>query len=184
MSLVLLSRRNYLAYTMAAVGMPYFNTAARASTEKTIDRQVRSEERKYGLTFAAENQSELSQLGHAFIIWQHEDDQKLMSVSEAIGFYPTGEPDGIDLILGSPGSLESDFGTAADIKLTVLLNSDLFSKALDAKHTWEQDGSYKVFWRNCTTHVSAIAQAIGLTTSSGTWESPQSFVGDLMANNN
>jgi hypothetical protein len=88
-----------------------------------IDRRVRSENHNYGLTFAAEDPSESSKYGHAFIIWQQEDDSKRMSVADAIGFYPTGEP---KLICGTNGALESDAATLSDLKLTVLLNSDLY----------------------------------------------------------
>lgn len=155
------------------------------AAEKTIDRRLRSEARQYGLTFAAEAPTDAVPTGHAFIIWQHEDDNANMSVAEAIGFYPVdGDATAFDLIFGTDGGLLSDSQTNIDVKLTVLLNADQYQAALDAKRAWQSDGTYRAFWRNCTTHVAAIASTIGLTTSGGTWEHPLDYVNDLVANNN
>jgi hypothetical protein len=152
--------------------------------EKTIDRRVRSEDHAYGLTFAAELPSEFSTFGHAFIIWQSEDDAKQMSLSEAIGFYPTGDPAMLSVIFGTAGDLQSDFGKDADLKMTVLLNLDLYQRALHTKRTWQTDGRYSFLWSNCVDHVSDIAKSISLSTSLTGWITPQSYVQDLINSNN
>jgi hypothetical protein len=150
---------------------------------KTIDRRVRSENHNYGLTFAAEDPSDSSNYGHAFIIWQQEDDSKRMSVPDAIGFYPTSDPGNLKLIFGTNGALETDAATTSDLKLTVLLNSDLYQRALARKASWAANGTYAFLWSNCVTHVAAVASAVGLATSGGTWETPKKYVSDLIDNN-
>ena len=136
------------------------------------------------MTFAAERPSDNSEYGHAFIVWEHEDDARKMSVAEAIGFYPKGDPSNFELIFGTAGGLEDDWSTVADLKLIVQANSDVFQRGLDAKHAWEGDGTYKFLWSNCTTHVASIAHAIGLASSDGKWKKPVNFLSDLMNNNN
>ncbi len=176
------TRRDIIALAGAIVFSavpPAFGIAA-----KTIDRTVRSENRRYGLTFVAEVPNDDSRYGHAFIVWQREDDSKRMSVADAIGFYPVGEPKDIEVLFGTAGGLETDVNTRADLKLTVLLNSDLYRAALDRKAMWMANGRYRFLWRNCTTHVAEIARSISLNSSKGTWETPQSYLKDLMDNNN
>jgi hypothetical protein len=183
-STILLDRRRLVRWSTI---LPFVVLSARevyAVTEKTIDRRVRSEARKYGLTFAAELPSETSGSGHAFIVWQREDDAKKMSIADAIGFYPAGEPKTVTLIFGTKGELETDIATPKDLKLTVLLNADLYQRALDQKSKWQGNGQYKALWNNCTTHVADIAHAIGLTSSNGKWETPHAYVQDLINRNN
>jgi hypothetical protein len=181
MEILPLSRRRVVILGSALAILSVTHSVS-AATAKTIDRRVRSERKQYGLTFAAEAPSGDSRLGHAFIVWQHEDDAANMSVADAIGFYPKDA--GLRVIFGTPGSLDSDLITASDLRLTVLLNSEQFDAAESAKSAWMADGTYQLAWRNCTTHVAAIAAAVGLTTSSGTWEYPMTYVQDLMDNNN
>jgi len=126
----------------------------------------------------------MSKYGHAFIVWQQENDNNEMSVADAIGFYPSDEDaNTVDLIFGTNGSLESDAAATSDLKLTVLLNSDQFRAALDRKSAWQANGRYAAFWSNCVTHVASIAVAIGLKTSTGIWQTPQSYVSDLISQN-
>jgi hypothetical protein len=176
-----LSRREAIVAATLFAAMGARRTLA--GTARTIDRRVRSENRSYGLTFAAELPSDDSLFGHAFIVWQREDDLKKMSTADAIGFYPTGEPKDIEVIFGTSGGLETDFATMADLKLTVLLNSDLYTVALDRKAKWMANGRYSLLWQNCTTHVADIAKSIGLNSSNGKWEKPQNYVADLIKNN-
>jgi hypothetical protein len=177
-------RRKIIFASIALPMSGFCSTIAWAQIVKTIDRRVRSDDHLFGLTFSAEKSSDASPLGHAFILWQAEDDSKQMSTSEAIGFYPAGDADGLKLIFGTAGDLESDVGTPADYKLTVLLNADQYQSALARKTNWEQDGTYDLLWNNCTTHVADIASSIGLTTSSGNWQPPENYLQDLMNNNN
>jgi hypothetical protein len=177
------SRRWLIISSCVLAGTGFANLAEAAAT-KTIDRRVRSEQRLFQLTFAAERPSDDSKYGHAFIVWEHEDDARNMSVAEAIGFYPKGDPSNFELIFGTAGGLEDDWNTVADVKLIVQVNSDLFQRALDAKHAWEGDGTYEFLWSNCTTHAASIAHAIGLVSSNGNWEKPINFLNDLMNNNN
>ncbi len=158
--------------------------AAEAVEAKTIDRTVRSEARHFCITFAAESPNDTSTFGHAFIIWQREDDENAMSTSDAIGFYPSGDPGNLDMIFGTPGGPDTDVATFANVELTVLVNEDLYTLALARKTDWSKDGKFRLLWSNCTTHVAAIASAIGLNTSSGSWETPLSYIRDLMDNNN
>jgi hypothetical protein len=157
--------------------------ASSSITDKTIDRRVRSEDRNYAITFAAEAPDDSSKYGHAFIIWQQEDDAKHMSIADAIGFYPSGDPGTFNVIFGTPGALETDAGSIASRKFTVLLNRDQYLQALERKSAWQQNGRYKFLWNNCVTHVADIAKAIGLDTSSGKWVTPKDYVEDLTNRN-
>jgi hypothetical protein len=180
----LFPRRHILVGMLLSPVLVRTTRAAEAIEAKTIDRTVRSETRHFGITFAAEAPSDTSTFGHAFIIWQREDDEKSMSTSDAIGFYPNGDPGNLDIIFGTPGGPDTDIATFANLKLTVLVNEDLYTLALARKSEWSNDGKFRLLWSNCTTHVAAIASAIGLNTSSGSWETPLSYVRDLMGNNN
>lgn len=181
-NLTILIRPFFALLIITSIGA--LQQVAHAQTTKTIDRTVRSEPLHYGITFTAEAPTDSSVLGHAFIIWQKEDDSKNMSTAEAIGFYPSGDPNLLQLIFGTPGAFDTDIGTPADFKLTVLVNSDLYQAALDSKSQWEQDGKYSLLWRNCTSHVANIAQALGLKTTNGNWQNPAAYLQDLMNNNN
>jgi hypothetical protein len=152
----------------------------------TIDRRVRHEDRSYALTFAAKAPGSDSDYGHAYIIWQREDDSKQMSVADAIGFHAIREKEAtkVEKVFGTPGYLKNDVGENPAIKLTVLVNSDVYQKALDRKLEWQrEDSEYYALWNNCVGHVAAIAQAVGLTTSSGNWVTPTSYLEDLTNRN-
>jgi hypothetical protein len=184
-----MTRRFAIDRRIVLSGLVFGAATANSSTgyglpSKTIDRRVRSEPRAFGLTFAAELPNDVSQSGHAFIVWQREDDAKRMSVAEAIGFYPTGEPKTFTLIFGTAGELETDISTPADLKLAVLLNNDLYQRALEQKNKWQTNGKYRALWNNCVTHVADIAHSIGLVSSDGKWETPQAYVRDLIDRNN
>jgi hypothetical protein len=183
----LLSRRSAVGFVLVAALMGMGNYPARADTNVTIDRRVRSEDRAYALTFAARPPAPGSTFGHAYIIWQREDDQKKMSVADAVGFRAVGEPNKVQLVFGVPGYLQIN-GEANEIgpeaKFTVLVNSDAYQKALDRKAEWQQESSdYFALWNNCVGHVAAIAQATGLETSNGAWVTPMAYVEDLAGRN-
>ncbi len=183
MDTVLLNRRRIL---WLSISVAFYGTATHlthAATKRTIDRRVRSEAGNYGLTFAAERPTTGSEYGHAFIVWQREDKFKKMSIAEAIGFYPAGEPKTVNVIFGTRGELEDDINTPKDLSLTVLLNSDLYEDALKRKAEWRANGRYSFLWHNCTIHVADIARGIGLISSSGKWETPMSYVQDLIDHN-
>lgn len=154
--------------------------SALADGNPVIDLRVRGEDRYYALTFAIEAPSEHSGYGHAFIFWQAEDDTKHMSISDAIGFYPGGDPSAFREVFGTPGVLSSDAYTEASQKVTVILNKEQYQRALNQKTAWAKDGSYAFAWSNCVTHVANIAKSVGLNVSKGTWESPQAFMDALM----
>jgi len=157
---------------------------AQALTSKTIDRRVRSEDRSYALVFAAQAPGPNSTFGHAFIVWEHGDDAKQMTVADAVGFQAAKQDaTKIKKVLGLPGALLSDAGIPVDTKLTVLVNSDLYQLALDQKLQWGQ-APYEGFWQNCVVHVADIAKAIGLDTGDGKWTKPQDYVKDLSDKNN
>jgi hypothetical protein len=182
----LLHRRRAMTLLLA---LPLLGTGLRpmhADTNITIDRRARSEDRVYALTFAAKPPGPDSTFGHTYIIWQREDDAKQMTVADSIGFHAIreGEANKIQLIFGEPGHLKNDNAEMPVAKLTVLVNSDAYQKALDRKLEWQRENSeYYGFWNNCVSHVAAIAQAVGLDTSAGTWVTPLDYVEDLAKRN-
>ena len=153
-----------------------------AVNSKTIDRRGREEDLKYAIVFAAQAPDK-SSYGHAFIIWEREDESKQMTTTDAIGFWPSGDPNTVELIFGTPGALETDANTPVDSKLVVLVDSDRYQLALNRKSEWQQNGRYKAFWQNCVSHVADVAKSIGLETSTGSWVKPQDYVHDLSGKN-
>ena len=134
---------------------------------KRIDRRVRTEDRNYAIVFASQPHDSKAGVptGHAFIVWEREDDGKQMTVGDAIGFRCNPDCSKIEMLFGAPGVLSTDAGKPIDNKLVVLVNGDKYQTALEQKCQWEENGTYEALWRNCVSHVADIAKAIGLDTS-------------------
>lgn len=176
--------RRALALGLLAITEPLRVSAQRVrAAKKTIDRRVRTEGGQFGLTFAAKRKSTDSLAGHAFVIWQRESDAVQMSVSEAIGFYPSENSKKYSVVLGGKGALRSDQLTDVDLSLTVLVNEDQFKRALAVKQAWRANGTYSLLWANCRDHVADIARSIGLNAESRLWTLPEDFLLDLLSRN-
>jgi hypothetical protein len=174
-------RDHFISLSLLSMGALCGGTSSPASsTRKRIDRRTRSESRAHGLIFAAKNIDEEWTVGHAFVVWQRENDDAQLSTSSAIGFWPQEGADKLQVALGGPGVLRSDHYTDVDLGLTVLVNSDAFAAAEARRQQWQHDGRYDLLWQNCVAHVGDIARTIGLTVPKTQWVFPQDFVRDLI----
>lgn len=154
-------RRNVRAIGVALCSINLtWSRQAFAAQKKTIDRRVFSEAKAYGLIFAAKNIDADWKVGHAFVVWQSEDDDAQMSRSDVIGFYPSASKK-VKSIFG-PGGVQDDAQTNIDLGLVVLVNSDRFDSARAVKDAWKSNGTYTLGWSDCVGHVDDIAATVGL----------------------
>jgi len=142
-----------------------------------------SEPRKHGLTFAAVGISFSSRVGHAFILWEEEDNQAQMSISKGLGFYPATGNSAYEVLFGGPGVIRSDVDRVPERRLTVLVNTPVWNAALARRNQWHQSGTYQITAQNCVSHVHDIAAVLGLETPASDWTRPLTYIGDLDAAN-
>lgn len=147
-----------------------------------IDLRRSSGGRKQGLTFAAVGISWSSKVGHAYVIWEEEDDQARMSTSKAIGFYPKATLL-YDVIFGGPGILKPDDERRAERKLTILVDRDDYEAAERERDSWNSDGTYQIGVSDCVDHIASIAHKLGLKVPDSTWIQPLQFMDDIIAAN-
>ncbi|MEY9634097.1 chemotaxis protein histidine kinase CheA [Bradyrhizobium japonicum] len=148
------------------------SSVAQQEKVERFDFRKRQDEPLYSITFSAERPP--GDTGHAFITFNHEDEQKRMTTFESVGFYPPGEKtDGVVKFytsVFSEGPLKDDFLHDADTKMVVTVNKEQYEAAREVYAGWkarqEKNGNHYVLVVNdCTTFVGEVARAIGLETS-------------------
>lgn len=123
-----------------------------------VDLRANNENLRQTITFSAESEG----VGHAFIVWQKEDDQKKMTTREVLGFYPDKDKSVIDF--GKPGQIMDDKRTKAEFAFIVDVDAEHYDKALRVLERWRSAGNYTLGFSDCTTFVGEVASAIGLNT--------------------
>lgn len=147
-----------LFQTCLAAAIFFFANLASAKENITVDLRTRPEQRQYGVSFAAEG----GDTGHSFVIWSREDDKRRMSSQEATGFYPVGT--NIGALFGAErGRMFDDSREKWDVKITFIVNSDVYERARGVYQKWKDDRRYVLLFSDCTSYVGAVASAIGLS---------------------
>lgn len=126
-----------------------------------LDMRNKSEAREHAVTFVAQ----AGELGHAFVIWNKEDDSKKMTTNEALGFYPGAEKDKLEAKWGfGDGQIANDSGEKGDYYLVVTVNTDQFDSSRAVLEAWQKKGNYLLLFSDCTTFAGEVARSLGLKT--------------------
>jgi hypothetical protein len=121
---------------------------------------------KYFLVFCSRESPDITIPGHAFVVWAEENEEKMMSIASAYGFYPA---DGNKPRFGDvPASIKNeatvDASTKSDLlthRLIVQVNKDKYDAALAVMEDWK-DKKYNLLAQNCVDFTHAVAVAAGV----------------------
>jgi len=148
------SRRLFIA------GVSVSGFAFADPSQKSVDRRNASEIGEYAVGFASKASG--GGYDHAFVIWYYSDSAKQSSVRRAAGFYPVAN-DGnkpYDLVLGLTGKVFDDSKTKTSHELTVLVNKEIFERALVVEAQYKTNETYRLGFNDCTTFVQEVAAII------------------------
>jgi hypothetical protein len=132
--------------------------------QRTVDKRNATEAGEYGIGFSAKASDD--GYDHAFIVWYYSDPKGMRTVRRGAGFYPVASPDtkSYDLIFGITGMVFDDSKVKVDRELTVLVNKDVFDRAIAVEQRYQNGHTYHLALDDCTTFVTQVASAIpGLT---------------------
>jgi hypothetical protein len=178
------SRRSFLRKWSLAPVARYFGLPA--TDQKTVDKKNASEIGEYAIGFA----SKVSDGGydHAFVVWYYSDPKGNQTVRRGAGFYPVANDNtkSYDMILGVTGKVLNDSKANVSRELTVLINKDVFDKAIAVEDKYKNGQTYHLGFKDCTTFVAEVAGSVpGLKLPSRvTHIYPSSFVTALYDANN
>ena len=145
-----------------------------------IDKRVRSEPQEYAVVFAAYD----GKYGHAFVTLIRGDEVQNATLQKGVGFYPGGSEKNLKAAFGGKGVLDNDTWTDAQIILSVLVNEEVYGRALAVVSKWEKPQPYILGISDCTTFVQQVSEAVGLNTPSRVFAPyPIDFVKKLIADN-
>ena len=119
---------------------------------------------KYYIVFCAKEGAvtELT-VGHAFISFCKEDDNKLASVTDGSwGLCPNSKKDLAEKgFLGEvPGHIANDFLTQIDNRLIVQVCKEQYDNALKIKNQWQAKGTYQLIYNDCVSFLIEVAKSI------------------------
>ena len=146
---------------------------------KIVDKRVRSEPGEYGIAFAARD--EQGSYEHAFVVWYYSDPIGKRTNRRGAGFYPTGDPDAYDLLVGgTEGKVFDDSKQKIAKQIIVLVNSDVFEAALKVESEYS-NGTYRLLTNDCASFVATVAETVpGLNVPSRVMNPfPSTFVAAL-----
>lgn len=165
-----------LSLAMPAMANDATDTVTITETKRTptivrIDLRTHPEERLHSITLSAESRDAArtlpEDLGHAFITFNSENEQKAMTTNEVVGFYP---PDREEKSLWramfgfNEGGLKNDALETADYQVIIAVNSDQYERALAIYEKYKKPQNYFLTLQDCTTFAGEVARAIGLQT--------------------
>ncbi|AXT44586.1 hypothetical protein D1821_19065 (plasmid) [Phaeobacter inhibens] len=127
-----------------------------------IDKRVRSEPQEYAVAFSAYD----GEFGHAYVTVIWGDEVQRATFQKGVGFYPGDSQKDLKVAFGGQGVLSDDTWGKADVILSVLVNKEVYEKALLVISEWEKPTPYFLGFNDCTTFVQQMSEAVGLTTPS------------------
>jgi hypothetical protein len=143
-----------------------------APVERTyIDLRDDEGARLHAVTIAADG----TEQGHAFIVWEQEDDQQKMTTHETWGFYPVLPPDGqpttkdyLKVMSGfGEGTIVDDERSMRAVEAVVRVDAEAYERARGVYQQWAKPGhSYVLGLSDCTTFAGSVVSAAGLQTPS------------------
>jgi len=151
----MLNRRELLLCLGAATALPSYG----GISQKTIDRRNASEVGEYAIGFASKIVKG-DDYEHAFVVWYYSDAAGMRTVRRAAGFYPAGDVEWYNLMLGAEGSIADDARTKINEELTVLVNGDIFNQAMSVEGRYKSGHTYRLGVDDCTTFVAEVASCI------------------------
>lgn len=169
---------NFHFKTVLALSAFLFVQPANSGEKLRIDIRTQKEPRLHAVTLAASS----GELGHAFVIWSKEDDQRRMSTQEATGFYPNADKHHARALFGMErGRMFDDSRSKREVEAIVLVDSTAYEQARAVFQAWKKEGRYTLLLSDCTTYVGQIASAIGLKTPARIlYPEPLEFVRGVM----